>query len=218
MHRKNPVQGLMMYGFYSAVGGVLSALLLGLLLGTAWLITGSDLVQRLFGLVVIAGPAYVMIVGMGGKTGGKWERFQLTMPLRRSDIAKSQYFLVLIASLLGVPLFLLVLGLHSVLHSGVVAFNVASIVTNVSPLVSMPLVFAGLLFPLACTRLGEEKQEGLSLICLVAGAMYMSLVPSIGQGWGLSYAMTALLTVGISLLIYLISYVVTRNLYGAIDF
>lgn len=102
MQAKNPLKGLLVYSLHSAVGSVLYTLLIGLVLGAALLVTGSNLVNTFFGLVIIAGPAYIVIVGMGGKTGGNWERFQLAMPLRRRDLAKSQYLLVFLASIVGV--------------------------------------------------------------------------------------------------------------------
>ena len=207
MVRKNPIHGLLLYSFHSAIGGVISAILLSVALGVALLYTGNDLVERFFGLVAIGGPAYIVIVSMGGKTGGRWERYQLAMPVRRCDIATSQYLLVLLASLIGFPLFIMVLGVNTLLNGVSAGATLASTVTSALPFVSMPLVFAGLLFPLACTPMGEEREEGLALICLVAGALYMSIMPWIGQSLGLSSLMTTLLTVGISLALPLCSVV-----------
>ncbi len=219
MQTKNPVKGLLVYSFHSAKGNVTSALLLGLVLGAALLATGNNLVHSLFGWVAIAGPAYVAIVGMGGKTGGKWERFQLTMPLRRSDVAKSQYLLVFLASTVGIPLFIIITGINSVLHGDLFDFTITSIVTNISPLLSMPLVMAGLLFPLACTRIGEENQEGLAFFCLIAATACITfLLPWAGQKLSLSNNVTPLLIVAISVIAYMVSYLATRKLYTKMDF
>lgn len=171
-----------------------------------------------FGWVAIAGPAYVAIVGMGGKTGGRWERFQLTMPLRRSDLAKAQYLLVFLASTVGIPLFIFITGINSVLHGDLFDFTITSLAINISPLLSMPLSMAGLLFPLACTKIGEEKQEGLAFFCLIAATAYISFLPWVGQKLGLSDIVSPLLIVAISVITYMVSYLITRKLYTRIDF
>jgi len=213
---KNPLKGLLLYFLYSAGWRLAIVYLQSIAWGVAFLIFGNIWLHFIFGVNAIASATLLIVTGMGNKEI-VWERFQLTMPVRRSDLATSQYLSVGLAPLIGIPIFVLFTWLSSIWHEEIY-FTLHSVFISIAPFLSMPLIFAALLFPLASIPALENKQEGFVVLFMAASAA----IPQLVMGWayrmGWSLSIASFMTLGISLLAFIVSYFITRKMYSKLDF
>lgn len=215
---KAPLKGLLVYLLYSVSGSLITVFLLSLILVLALLFTGNQLVYTLFSGIGIIGPPYVVLMSMGGGKYGKWERFQLTMPIKRSDLVKSQYLNMFLASLVGIPLVALVTGISFNIHATLFDYSLLTAYINITALIAVPLFMVGILFPLSCTKFGEDKQDGLTLVCFLISVALPTLITIAGGRSGLSEGIPSLLAFVLSIIVFTISYIITKNIYAKIDF
>ena len=162
MNTRSPIKGLMIYSFHSASGNLTIILLVCLVMAIGLLITGNGQIYFWLGVIAINAPVYIVIAGIAAKTGVMWKRFQLAMPIKRSDLVRFQYLQVIIASIIGLPLFTASASIAFILHEGYPDFSIAEALIIISPYFSMSLLMTGLFFPLACLKISEKI-----LICTV---------------------------------------------------
>ena len=125
MNARNPIKGLMIYSFHSASGNLTIIFLVCMVMAVGLLITGNGQIYFWLGVMTIDAPVYVVIAGIAAKNGATWKRFQLAMPVKRSDLVSLQYLQVVIASIIGIPLFLVSAGIAFNLHEGYPDFSIA---------------------------------------------------------------------------------------------
>ena len=216
MRTVNPLKGLLLYFVYSTGWRLAIIYLQAIVWGIAFLIFGHAILHILFGINAIAGAAVLVVTSMGNKEID-WERFQLSMPVRRRDLASSQYLSVGLAPLIGIPLFVVFTGLSSIWHEDIY-FTLLTIFTTISPFLSMPFILGGFIFPLACIKFLEDKAEGFFPILLLASYAIPLLVNVAANHWGWSIIVASSLMLAISILIFIVSYFITRRLYAKLDF
>lgn len=218
MQSNKAIRGLLIYLFSSTTGSLLMVQFLTLVMAAALMYTGSQLVYTMFSGIGIVGPPYVILMGMGGGKYGKWERFQLSMPLKRSDLVASQYIGILIAAITGLPIVLLFTALAHSMHETLFMGSLTTSLVGVTALLGIPLVMVGLLFPLSCTRWGEDKQEGLAFASFLIAFAVPLLVSIAGNRFGMTEDVSALLSFGLGITVFLVSYMITKRVYSQIDF
>jgi prolipoprotein diacylglyceryltransferase len=91
------------------------------------------------------------------------------MPVRRKELADSQYIRVLLASIVGIPFFAIVTGIGYVLHENLFETSLMStVVVNTSLLLSHPLILVGLVYPLTLLVKEGGKQDVAIVMCVFA--------------------------------------------------
>ena len=217
MRTNYPIKGLLRFYFYTQSGNIAGIALLCLALAAAALITGNFFIYNGFFMVSVAGLPYIIIMGMGGKEYPKWERFRITMPIKRGDLASAQYLCILLASLAGLPLAVLVAILTFNIHE--IDYNLTTALLNILSVLATPLLFAGLVFPLGNTKFAENKQEIFIFLCLaVTVGVNMVLIPRIGNRFNLVDGITSLIAFAVALIVFTGGYYIQRNLYTKMDF
>jgi len=216
MKKTSPMAGLLLYLFYNS--GVKLAVLFtqGIVWGIIFLITGNVWVHMIFGFNAIAGASFMLLAGMGNKEIN-WERFQLSMPVKRRDMAASQYLSVVIASLVGVPVFVVINGLYVLFNEGVY-FTFMTLVAGAAPFLAIPFILAGFVFPLACLKSFENKQDALFPLFLIISTAIPQLVIVGVDRLGGPVNIAILVTLAVAVVIFIVSYGITKRLYAKIDF
>ena len=216
MKKAKPLKGLLLYFAYSA-GWKMGILYLQVLVwGVAYLIWGGIWLQMIFGINAIAGPTLVIATGMGNKEIA-WEKFQLSMPVRRRDLAMSQYLSVGLAPLIGVPVFILFAGLGSIWHE-TIPFTPLALFATLAPFLAMPYILSGLLFPLFSIPALENKQDGFFSLFFLASAAIPQLIVLGANHFDWRLEVSSSLTLLVSLVIFVGSYFITRRMYGKMNF
>ena len=212
-----PIKGLLRFYYYAQSGNIAAFTALCLVLAAVAVITGNRFVYNSFFTFVVAGLPYIIIISMGGKEYPKWERFRIAMPIKRGDLASAQYLCILLASLVGLPLAVLVAVLTFNIHE--IDYNLTIALINILAVLAMPLIFSGILFPLGTTKFGENKQETFFFICLaVTVGFTVILMPQIGNWLGWADGIAPLVTFAVALVVFVGSYYITRRIYAKQDF
>lgn len=215
---RSPQKGLLLYLFYSAIGSLMFVFLLYIVMSAALFITGNSLVYTLLGGIGIVGPPYVVLMVMGGSRYAKWERYQLSMPINRVDLVKSQYLSMLLASLLGIPFVIAVTIIAYHMHDFLFESSLTIALVNISELFAVPLIMVALLFPLSSTKLGEGKEEGLSFICFLLAFATPLLISIIGVRLDFAEGVAPLLSLLLAVILFFSSYLMSKHLYSKLDF
>jgi len=217
MKTKKPLIGLLIYSFYSMGGSLAIVLSLSLLIGIVALISGNNLLMQAFTLTVFGAAPYVVLTKSGGTA--KWERFQLAMPIKRKNLATSLYLNVLIALILELPVAAIVVGAGFIFNEGMADLLRYGGFANFAFFVyGIALLFAALLYPLACTKLGGRNEQGLFFVCMVGAGAIVGAIAVVGSTLGLSDGTTSFLIVAVAGGAFIASYFITRMIYAKIDF
>ena len=216
MNTRRPLIGLLIFSYHGLSGSLAIALPLILLTGVIGQVAGVELLMQFFLFFVMGAIPYMAILKSSGII--LWEQFQISMPIKRTDVATSAYLAVFLASLVGIPIIAAVWGLGVVLNSGMNEYMynslwIAALVHRFS------LLFTALIYPLAVTKLGKRNESALSLICAVASGAITVALTFVGENLlELSINMSSLFAVAISYVAFIVSLLITRYLYTKIDF
>ena len=213
----NPMKGLLLFYYYGVSGAIAIIMAFCAVLAVAAVITGNDFLYNSSILLAVGGLPYMIIVSMCQKSYLKWECFRLTMPIKRRELASVQYLCVLLASLVGLPLAVLIVVVTSKIHG--MGDNLTADLFYILANLSVPLLCAGLLFTIGCTKIGEKYGEALFLLCLMATVgINMILIPWIGTELNWSGSMTSLVVFTVGVVAFIIAWKITGSLYEKKDF
>jgi len=218
MKTNNPTRGLLMYSFYSARGNIGVAILVALAMGVTLLITGNTTVYTFFVGAAIGVPPYLIMIKMGAKNQLQWEKYQVSMPVKRKNMVASFYLSILIAAIFGLLLCGIILGVGSILHESIVEVITETAFGQVSTVFGMVLLMGGLLLPIGSTKVAESRGEAFFSICLGLAIAIMFLISWVGGRAEISPAIMSLSQVIISAVVFVISYYVVINMYAKNDF
>ena len=194
------------------------ALLLILALGVALLITGSPGVYSFFSVAAVGILPYLVMIRMGAKNQLKWEKFQVSMPLKRKNLVASFYLSILIATIAGFLLCGIVLGIGFVLHESLLEHAMDTAFGSVTYVIAIALLMAALLLPIGSTKFGENKGELFFTVCLAAAVGVALLIQWVGGRAEFPAAVISASQVIISAIAFVFSYYITSKIYAKIDF
>jgi len=219
MRTNNPLKGLLKFLFYSASGNFLVIFPICILLSAIFLITGNSFFFMMLVITAMLTLPMMIITNMAAKDG-KWERYQLTMPITRTHLLKMQYYGVLLISLIAALLVIATIGISIALTPNQYLFEYGFARAIIDSLFSlgMPLLMTGLTFPLATSKIGEERESSMLTISMFFTLGINILLPHIGNWVGLSTDMISVVAFAVSVLIFIISFFITRVLYNIKDF
>jgi hypothetical protein len=216
MRTINPLRGLLRYFYYDSSGNIKIVVMVALVLAIAALLTENFVVKNIFNMVSLGGIPYLLIMKMGGKNYPKWERFQLTMPITRSQLIGSQYLCISIGSLVGIPLVIIVGILNFGINDIDYEFTVALI--NTLGTLGLPFALAGVLFPLGSTKFGENKGEMFFMVGFAVAVGINFLTTFLGNTLEWRDGLASAISFIVSIAIFVISYFITAGIYAKNDF
>ena len=214
MKRKNPMKGLLICSFHATSGNTAIVLFVALVLAVIFLIVDNVF---FFGMLTLCALIIFPMLVMGALGAGNWERFQLTMPIRRHDLLVMQYLSMVICAIIGVILVAITIGVSYALGVNSI-FDDSILIIQTGSALGMPFLMAGVVFPLASSKLGKERAVGILTMSQFVAIGITMLAPWVGERSGLSFQMVALLIVAVSMLMFIVSYFVTRAQYAKLDF
>ena len=220
MRTKNPLIGLLLYFWYSTGGKLMLLFLQTIAWGIAFLIFGDRewgvVLHIFFGINALLGVSMLILSGMGNREV-EWERFQLSMPVRRRDLASSQYTSVGLAPLIGLPVFILFTAMGAVMHEGVY-FTAGYLFVSTAPFLATPYIMGGLIFPVYSIPAVERVYEGMFPALMAVSIAIPHLLMRLGTrlGWSPTATSSALLVV--TLVVFAVSYCLTKRVYERMDF
>ncbi len=224
MSEKKPILGLMIFMLYATSGNLSITLMACSILGILLLITGISTFHTFFIVLTIVMPPYSIITSIAGgyasKYSSKWERFQSAMPVKREDVTISQYLCTFIASTIGIPFIVITVGISIVLHESMAEIAgqvVSSTISIMSISLGIGLLLGALFFPLTCMKISKNRGESLAFVCVTVSLAIIAFLTWAGAYMNLSQYMTSLLRIAVSMISFILSYLLTKNLYGKLD-
>ena len=219
MKTNSPLKGLMIYAALSVWESLTAMMIFSAVLGAAMLVTGNFMIFSFFVGMTMGFAPLVLIIGLGsGKAIIKWERFQITMPVRRADLAAAQYVSLLLVSVIGVVVVGLFTGISVAIHDDLLQIVMKGGYLPVVISFGLPLVTMGLWYPLCCTKVGDSKGEALFLVCSGFAVAFLILIHHGGSRLGFDTGVTTLVMTVVAVVAYAVSYFITKRLYEKIDF
>ena len=217
MKTRKPMRGLLTFSFHSASSTASLTLMGCLALMAVFLVTGN---LMFFTFLVMAGflimPMYVMM-SMGDKEG-RWERFQLTFPVTRSNLLKMQYLSVALSLIIPTLLVLASIGLGTLLHPEHPDLGLTIGHLSLLLFLGMPFLMSGLFFILSMTKIGRGKEAGLiSVLQMVAIGVVLG-TPWLTERFEVSNEVVSVVIFAVAVLVFILSYFITRVLNNKMDY
>ena len=232
MNNNKAITGLMVYAFYSASGNIMIMLGVVMLISVFAAVTGNP---GLIGGVVGAGVAVlpnITLLNAHKDSTSKWTKFRAAMPVKRRSIVASLYISHVLTCIVAIALMAALLAVFWGLHGDFMAeLNFPALV----PLaVVFPLLACALFYPLLFT-IGEGKEEALSIICILGGAAaavgifwfaiywgqglweHWQASIKLGAIFGYADGLGVFLYFVISLVLFVLSYVISVKIYAKKD-
>jgi len=226
---RSPIHGLMKFSFYAlskkTVGVMLlwtvfSLVILGALFGST-----GNLIENLGGEVGI----FVMIIHLAlfsspytimmySEDTTRWERYQLAMPVKRSNLAATYYLSIAVSQLASFVVVGLIVGIGFILYG-----DMGYLVTNAGfrPYASglgMIWLMAALLYPLGSTEFGGNNQPVAFFISMAFGIGGYFAVLLGFHFIGLEGNAQLFATLAFSLVLFVVSILITAKLMAKGDF
>ena len=211
------LKGLLIFSYYRLSRSVALILLLSLGLGILMLLFPNAITNLAFPMMIAGGPSYIVLTKAGGIA--KWEKYLVSLPIRKKDVCTTLHMEVLLTSLVGLPIILLIEGIRfwhfTASEEGFFLGGYAMYYVMVYSVVYFATAAMTLLSE---TPVGQKSEQAVFLVGSLIGAVLAA-----GLSFGLdqitdSVVLIALLIVGISLVVFLISLFVLRYLYVKNDF
>ncbi|MBA4700544.1 MAG: ABC-2 transporter permease [Ruminococcus sp.] len=216
MKKRNSITGLLLYSYHATRGTTLLILAVWILHGFIMLVTGdARIFPNLtgFGIVTIS-CSFMLCAHKDNST--QWNKCQLAMPIKRSDVITSKFLSQLFLMLVAITLIATFVGLSMVFHESIkeVVRNTSLIVTSSS--IGISLVACALFYPIIYT-IGENKEEVIIIFCILGGAAINLFILVMGETLNFSNITSAALCIIISVALFGISYVITKKIYAKKD-
>ena len=204
--KNKPLLGLWLYAFHEAKGSLVLFLLFAIALGGVIHFFDHQLLVNSFPMTAIGYAPFIIIMKTGDKAN--WDRFKISMPLKRRDVIFASYFNIFFASLMGLPIVAVVWAI------GVVDVNILLVGFSYG----VVFVVSALAYVLSFTKLSKTGDTGLLLICMLVGTGLVAGMSVAGSTLGLLDGVVALSIISITFAIFVISMLITAKLYKKIDF
>lgn len=213
------MRGLFLDNFYKTVGSMKLFACFVLAVGFAVLITGNATVLELFVYTAITALSVNGVVGMRKDADVKWDKLELTLPVRRGDIVKSKYISYLFWVLTGFMIAVVFTVLAVVIHGNVFFVYGFRDITSLFTLGTAIALLVGALFYPMAYLFGIDKSETLLVVSVIGSVgLAVLFIWMVNLNGALGYYMRLGVFASIVVALFGISYAVTRVVYGGKEF
>lgn len=209
------MKGLLRNNFYSMGTNLQISFGLTLILAFVPLILGDENSIAM----VLAMQSFMFIANIGTSlhtdVTSKWNQFEITLPVKRSDVIKTRYLSFLILILCGIFMSVFTVLLSSFVFK---TLSASGIIFGYAFGISLSLITAGFMYPIML-KIGTEKNELVIIICAGIAAVLFQVFLTIAapfvpdNGIMNERAMLAVIFALFSIGLFLLSYFVSLSMY-----
>jgi len=214
----SPTRGLIIFIYYSTIAKLVPLICLCLALAVITLATGQPYAFALFRAAALSFLPLAVLMVQLHKSAEKWESLQITMPIRRKGLLTAQFTVLLAVTIIGLAIYSIVVGIATPLHRELFPHGVLTLSANTAVAISIPLMTAGFMYPLARTNIGEKWGDVIFIICGVAALGLCQLIIWVGSNLGLTVNAKAVALTIATAVIFISSYFIAAKVYAKIDF
>ncbi len=169
------MKGLIRNNFYSMESNIKISFMIALFLAAVSFFVKYDAFLQM----IIAMQLFIFIVNVGtslrADVESKWNKFELTLPVKYSDVVKAKYISFAILILLGIAMG----SITAVYACATGGFsNVRSIFYGYEFGITLSAATAGIMYPLML-KIGTEKSEMIMIFSAIAAVGLMDLLSAI---------------------------------------
>lgn len=207
------MKGLFLNNFYATTGDMRLFLALALV-GSAWvIITGDSTALEIFVYIIITALA-VHAVGSSRKDAdSRWNKFEITMPVRRKEIIQCKFLSYLFWVIAGTALALLVTIIATWIHSGSIwLYGFGNVCSMFALGIGIAMMTGACFYPVSYL-VGVEKSETVLEISVLAAVGAAIVILNILNRFIDSFAVRMTVFIAGYLLLFALSYGITFALY-----
>ena len=213
MTTNNPMGGLLTLTWFKTRNKIFGGLLYAIILGILFLGSELEMIRMMFFMACMIYIPLQVISGMS-ENEGRWERFQVSLPIKRRYLLKVQYLSLVFASILGGIVLTIGIGISTAMHEQWFNYGFGSAMLHSLHIYGAAFLAIGLCFTLSIII-------GNFAAWIVAGlvpTLSQVLVPIVAENLGISvYILSTSAFVG-SVVIFVVSYFIMKKVYEKCDF
>jgi len=213
MATSNPMRGLVTLTWFKTRSKVLGGLAYSIILGVLFLGSELEMIRMMFFMACMIYIPLQVLAGMS-ENEGKWERFQVSLPIKRSYLLKAQYLSIVFATVLGAIVLTIGIGISTATHYEWFNYGFASAMFSSLHIYGAAFLAIGLCFSLSFI-------VGNFAAWIIGGlvpTIMQVIVPIIAERANISvYILSASVFAG-SIIIFIASYFIMKMVYEKFDF
>jgi hypothetical protein len=213
------MKGLILDGFYKNISNMIIMASFTLIFSLIILISGYETLLPLFYMIAIVALSAASVSSMRKDGEVKWDRFALTLPVRRNVIVKCKYISYLLWILAGIVTVAIVTAVAVSIHGNIYfVYGMRDVFNLYSLGIGIALLTGAFFFPFAYL-LGADKSEVLLVISVITAiglAIFFVWLLNISERLSI-YARQGLFVLIVAL-IYGISFLITLGIYQRKEF
>jgi len=213
MTTSNPIRGLLTLTWFKTKGKIFGALVYILILGILYLGSEIEMIQMMFFMACMIYLPLQVLAGMS-ENEGKWERFQVSLPIKRSYLLNAQYLSVVFMAIVGGIILTIGIGISTAMHEQWFNYGFASAILSSSHIYGAAFLAIGLCFTLSLVVGGFAAW----IIGMLVPTLVQVLVPIIAERVGISVYVLSVSVFAGSVVIFIASYYIMKTMYDKADF
>ena len=233
---RQPLKGLFIFTFFSAKGHFILALIVTLAFSVFALFLGATPLIGLVSMIMFPTLSLLSQASEAKAEKHKWDKFQLSMPIRRKDVITAKYLFFLFLTVIALVIIGLVEGLAHLLeilniaqtgsfnlgdggaiYELVHSFSVGQLSLGIM-LISIGTAFlsCAVYYPLLYT-ICRGKEELTSMLMMIGHLIVSFFIMWLGGRLEFSLNQLVILSIVVPALLLVVSYVFTVRVYQKLD-
>lgn len=211
------MKGLIRNNLYSMGSSILIAFVIAVFLA----IVPLGGINRALLPMIISIQIFVFVVNISTSLRAdeiaKWSKFELTLPIKRSDIVLAKYVSIIILLLIGITIAMITMALTRYYGDA----NHAVLIYGFEYGVTLSILSTSIMYPLSL-KLGVEKSELIFIISAFATIGIMFLIAAVLSTWtggmNMRHPLVGAVSVIVAIVAFVLSYFVSVIVHNGKEF
>lgn len=208
------MKGLFLNNFYSSIGNIKLFFMIVFTVAAAVLVTGNPTVQELFVYITITALSINAVVSSRKDAVSNWNKFEITMPIQRTDVIKSKYLTYIFWLAVGVIIALVITVVAMLIHGNDnLLYGMSNFYSMFVLGIGISLLTGALFFPLAYIA-GLDKSETVLIISVLSAIGLAVLILNVLNQFISDFVIRMAIFIIIYIIVFAVSYVLTLIIYS----
>lgn len=207
------MKGLFLNSFYEAWNNLRVVGILILVFGIGVICSGNATLAELFPYITISAFAVSSIATLRKDSVSQWNKYELTLPIKRKNIISGKYISYIFWTLCGLAVSAVIVFITLIAHENLFAYGLRDCFSLFSLGMGLAIIAGAIFYPLAILC-GADKSEILLAISVVLSICTSITIINAVNILKFSYAARLIIFNLAYVLIYAISYLLSKGLYA----
>ncbi len=208
------MKGLLRNNFYTVESTLKSGIILAVTVFVVTLVVGlngwdNHFSVEIFGLGAIGSFSSIFLALLQSDSTSKWCRFELTTPITKADVIKARYITFAIISMIAVVSYIIIYTMYYIVIG---AINLERFGYFISFTTAFLLILPSITNPLVL-KFGNDKSQFFFVISAFLAMAYFILPEFLFKNVPISNFTYRMMLLTISVLIFIGSYLISKNMY-----